>query len=704
MLKVYKQTLITYKQMSIVEKSVIQILFFLSIAHISIIALCFNFGFLKQLFLCIISILVWSLGIFYIMTIHWYKIKEKRFSLQTLPKQLFLVASICAAFVISAYVSTYTNILFSARVCFFWSVFISLSLVSGICWIYTAYDNNPSFVSTSLTAIQKNGVFWIVLIISFVIRIGMLDTLQRWDAGEYYYSLGNACANFDFYWDNFFHNFRLCNHTTLGFSFIMSIGEFLNPRGGIGVLCVNLLLTMYALYKLYHLLSKVLQGHSKLTAALVTLVCSVTPFFLGSFGYLTPDYIMAVCFILAICAEYDKEYLSEFFWMIIAINTKEPAIFTVFGYFLFKVISMLTDKKNLEKPIYSIIKNKSLWVGLCSGILYLIILKLQGGFLWKGLTNTKPIQFSNTETNSFGINFPYIVFRLKQHFILNFAWIFTVLLAITIVTICFRLFRKQGINKLASDTRYFLISLSGALLFALVANCVFVTAGAYRYTTVYFTLYGVFVLAFFWEYIGSSLNHFITPICYSAIAIIMFVEAFIHIDFISAKFFETRSTGSWYTVMTNATHDTYGNDVCNNYQYTWLDTAFDNMLKQINYDGSQDILIMGGQEQGSQLGGNGSYYRVCWDKLRKKRVMYDDTMLMKDKNLTLLNFIIEKNFSLHLEAGTLRENAVVFFIPYYQVDESACLEFLSAFYQIGEAQVAQGFGGNIRYYTLSLIQ
>lgn len=692
-----------YKYASPIEKALAHLFAFLGFIHLSIIMTCFEFGFIKQFCIGLVSLVVWLNGIYYILSIRKKYAQNKESPIGIIPKQLFLIMGIASLFVISAFISPYTNIVFGARACFFWSVFISVTIISGIGWTYSRYLKNPSFVSSSLLHLGEDWFLWGVLLLAVILRVGMLDTLQRWDAGEYYYALGNACANFDFDWSSFFDNFRLCNHTTLGFSFIMSIGEFLNPRGTVGVLCVSLLLTLYALYKLYYLLTKILSGNSRPAAGFITLICSVTPFFLGSFGYLTPDYLMTIAFILAICAEYNKEYFSQYFWLVIAINTKEPAIFTVFGYFLFKLFGILFEQKiKKELRIRSIIKNTSLWVGLCSGILFLVILKLQGGFLWKGLTNTNPIQFSNTEVNSFGFNLPYILFRLKQHFILNFAWVFSLLL---LLSICFTLVKQKKQTYKSTIQPYtctFLFSLTGALLFALIANCIFITAGAYRYATVFFTLYGILVLTVYWELVGSFVKVRINNSISIILTLLLSVEAFIHIDFVSAKVFETQTTGNWFTVMTNFTHGTYGNDLCNNRQYTWLDTAFDKLLNKINYDGSQDILIMGGQEQGLQLDGNGIRYRVCWDSLKQKRIIYDDSMMIQNPNLIPINTITEGGLENVWEAGTLRENAVAFFIPYYQVDEDECLNILSEYYQIKELETITCFGGELRYYTLTL--
>lgn len=610
-------------------------------------------------------------------------------------RQGFIIFVFFSSFVISAYISDYTSYEFSEQICITWSVCLSITIIL-LLGIIKSYHLKK--VNIRLT-VKDNIILMIVLGISVILRIGMLDTLQRWDAGEYYYQLGNACASFQFSFDSFFHGFRLCNHTTLGFSFIMSIGEFLFPRNITGVLVENLLLTLAAVYCLYRILVDVCDIKLKSIAGAITLTFSVTPFFLGSFGYITPDYLMLLAFIFVMYANMKGDYLCELFWIIIMINTKENAIAVVFGYYLFKLIADLCNHEiTLLQRLKSVLQTPSYWMALSGAAIFGLIIMLQGGFLWKGMTRpTGGLNFSNTEINSFGFNWDYILFRCRQHFILNFAWVFTVIFVYALIFLALKKRFKTCIYK---KDGCFLLSVGGALLFAFLTNALFITAGAYRYCTVFFSLYGVFALVLFYRVCGTFFGPKSNLLWMTILNIFLCFNAYIHIDPVSAMCFETRSTGAWYTVMTNYTHENYGNDLCNNYQYTWLDHAIDEMLADIGYDRDTAIILLDRQVQGSQIGGNGIYYRVCWDGATKKRVMYDEDVLSDNPDLTQITIITDLEDAVKSKEQYSRQFALM--IPYYEVDFEAQKKVLETVYSLGSKKSAGDIRGKISYYELTL--
>lgn len=661
----------------------------------------FDYGIKKNLIITVVLFTVYFMIGSYIFFIRRY-ISKSIGVLFSLPKQLFVITSFILFFLTTAYISPYTNIVFSARVCLMINSTLVFCLGMLLCWFYVIYLKGVQ-LKLRLLITKKNFFLVIFLgILPALLRVPMLGTLQRWDAGEYYYALGDACQSFSYSLSDFFNNFRLCNHTTLGFSLLMAPGEFLNPRGIVGVLLINLFLTIGSGICLYVLLKKIFTQLSDRYLVGIILIYSITPFFLGSFGYLTPDYIVPITFIFALTAEYKKEYLLQFFWLAIMANTKEFSIIIIFGYFFAKMIYILIkniyEKKNFLKPL---LQNTSLWIGFLSGMFYFLILCLQGGILWKGGNpDSNTVAFSNTGINCFGINFPYIIFRLKQHFILNFSWIFTLLLLVSIILFWVKTV-KHDKDDMSGD-KEFLISFSGALCFAMVANLVYITAGAYRYCTFFFALYPIFVLLFCYDtlrrYVYPKLRMVITMVIIS----LLMIESYIHIDPVSRIAFDTASTGSWYTVLTNYEHTKFGNDLCNNYQYTFVDKSFDKMLREIEYDGSQDIIIVANQGQGSQFNGNGDYYKVCWNRKWEKRVIYDDDKLETQPELIPINMVWEETLEENLQNDLLKEKAVVFFVPYYHVDEEAELKNLEKYYLIEKRNETKSVGGSISYYEMNL--
>ena len=141
-----------------------------------------------------------------------------------------------------------------AVICFFPAAFLSAAFVSGMgldthrfrhlaaALVLTAGTVALGLVWVILSGkdkgcrerfrkkISSDRYLYAILFVSGILRSFSLNVMQRWDAGEYYYRLGTACENFDFTWEAFFEQFRLCGHPTLGFAPIYAIGEFFAPR------------------------------------------------------------------------------------------------------------------------------------------------------------------------------------------------------------------------------------------------------------------------------------------------------------------------------------------------------------------------------------------------------------------------------------------------------------------------------------------
>ena len=606
-------------------------------------------------------------------------------------KQLFLIALILFMFFCGGYFCVRNNMPFSFRPAL---ILNFLAACLYVC-VFFVYKNDFYFKKRQL------GVIGIITILTIIPRLFMLGTIQRWDAGEYIYALGNACKNFNFTLSQFKSDFTLCNHTTWGFSVLYGIGEFFDIRGGIGILIINLILAIASTVCLYKLTNEILEISSS-TSGIMSLLYTFTPFVLGGFGYITPDHLIPTVLIIALYCEYSGNYILQLFWLIVLANTKENTIFIIFGYFIGKLIYnifvCIKDKSNIRKRL---VFNYSLWNGVLCACAFLLCLHLKGGLTWKGGNpEANTFSFNSKGVNCFGVNPDYIIFKLKQNFVLNFAWLILLLLILVLFIYVIKKYIKKNFIPeylLSNDNKKeVFISVGSWLLFSLVFSCFYITAGAYKYSAAFFAVFTWWVMLIVTDVIkGKKLLNVIT----SVIIVLFIINSFIHIDPVSRLAFQTVSTGDWYTVQTNYTHDKYGNDLCNNYQYTWLDRALNRLLNEINYDGTSQIVITTLERQGSQINGNRFVYQVCWDLKKHRRVFYDDEMLYENDNLVMINCIASEDLPL---IPTLTDKAYLLFIPYYEEDEEETIDYISNFYKVGERKKISEFGGCLYYYELEL--
>ena len=100
----------------------------------------------------------------------------------------------------------------------------------------------------------------IVIVLSFctVTRMVQFSDTPKWDALIYYNVLTQACRNFNFTFSQYWNDFSLAAHPTRGYASLLAIGEFLFTGEYVGIILVNLILSLLAAICMYRILEKVL--------------------------------------------------------------------------------------------------------------------------------------------------------------------------------------------------------------------------------------------------------------------------------------------------------------------------------------------------------------------------------------------------------------------------------------------------------------
>lgn len=536
--------------------------------------------------------------------------------------------------------------------------------------------------------LKEQKYLWIVLGFSAVVRIVLIHdiTIQRWDAGQYYYALGTACENYEFTLGSAWGIFRLANHSTFGFSLLMGIGEFLNPRGVQGVLYINLILTIAALYCIYGLLRKYCANFNDKQASIGTLLVSVSPLFLGTCGYVNVDYVLALAFIFMIYCEYKKWNLLLFFWGVILVQTKETGLFVFAGYFIGHFIYwMLKKSGSFLKRFIAVFDEKITWATM--GVVFshgIYVLRLGAFTAWEQTTGAgSKVLWSNTGMNCFGFQPQNISVKCLQFFILNFAW---VLLALLFFLVVYAYARKQKMNLYTSNMQGIFGGMGAFVIFSFI----YVTWDIERYNVLFVVLY-VFVLYVLCEklFVQNNFCEKKKVAAWGLIGILFVIQTFSPIDVVSNKAFQVVDTGKKKMLYTSKSSDYYGDCLVNNYQYIWIDKAIDSVLQEIGYHENITILTPGEQVRGTHVNGNGTAYSVFWDIQKNRRVMY------QNENTCKINVIGDlKGFK------NKPENMVALFLPYYEIDEEKSLSEYKDSYTIGERNILEESGGFISYYYM----
>ncbi len=604
-----------------------------------------------------------------------------------------------------------------AVICFFPAAFLSAAFVSGmgfdthrlrhlaaalalmtgtvflsLVWVMLSIQDKK-YKENFKKKIRSDRYLYGVLLVSGILRSFSLNVMQRWDAGEYYYKLGNACENFDFTWEAFFEQFRLCGHPTLGFAPIYAIGEFFAPRKIWGMELVNLALTLAAIFCIYRILEKLLLKCDSRRLALYTFLISCGPLFLGTFQNFNPDFGIALFGVFVIYSCLYKQYFLMFFWGCVVVQTKETGIVMQAGLALGLVLhSFFGSRLPLAERVRGVFKNPAVLAAGSSVLLQLGYMKLIGGMTSWASEDQQRFVWNNEGMNCFGFRIDFILTKLKQFFLLNFNWIYLAVIFAGIIIVLFR--RQKG--KRLSEGMFLLWAVSGSLF--LFLN-LYITGALARYN-----LFCDLVLAITGVVVIETLflektRYLITVPCVG----LMLLQSYITVDPVSRAVFPHVETGMADMLYMQMPSEEiyYGDTLVYNYQYTFIDRALDKCFAEGFQEDAVNVVHVGySHGDGSQFNGNCWQdwvpYKLRWDKKQEKRVHYksEDTVRI---NVFGEEWLVE--WFKQGKAGDM-DKAVLIFLPQYEYDQDTCLEQLEPLFEIGEKQTYRSILGCVDYYEL----
>lgn len=614
--------------------------------------------------------------------------------------ELAAVGVLPAAFVMSSIFNNAINMhCESAHFQFhFWVLYVSMLIV--LMWIVRG--------SSHITLKKIGMFFWmhklifLVILIAVVTRISYMDVLPRWDSGEYYARLIRGIHLFSYEsFRDYFNHFTLCGHPTLGFCFVYIIGEIMFPGEVIGVSLISMILTVVALICIYGIILKMFPYANPTRAAIYTLAVSFLPLVYGTFGYFNPDYALAMFFIVALFGYvYEKPLITGFACML-CIHTKETGLVLVAGLVLGIFIEHILSGKGFWK-ILGIVTDLKLWFMLAAVMTYWFYTKAVGGLTgWSQTTEESVgIIWDNAGYNCLGIQWPHIITKLKQHFILNFNWIFVGLIVVGALVLFIRFIYKMVRRlqkrsfKLKSKNEgrnlYKFWGFSMSLMAFVTFSCLYITAAMARYNVIGDLLLAILGLGM----LDQLITHWSGAIAGFGVGAILSMQCFFTVDPLTLASFKNIHNGA-----TNMVHvgrmDTkayYGDYLIYNTQYTYIDKAMDTMLANCMYDENFDIILFN-DFGGLQITGNEPLYSYKWDKKEKKRGFRDN------ENTVTMSYKLGDILADYMD---LKDYAIVVFTPYHEVDMDKALRRLRIFYHVGPKQVVYEGQGGVYYYPLTL--
>ena len=606
-------------------------------------------------------------------------------------------------------------------------------------------------------------VYTMLIIVSILIRLPMIGTFQRWDAGEYFYTVGTSVQDYTFTLQNFLYNFSVAYHLNYGFTSFIAIPLFFSSRSVLAITVWQILFSVLAVMALYRIFRIVFRFTRSRSAVAATVIGNV-PIFLGLSAYCTPDYFIVLFFIFALYFQAREWHVLEVFMLVMMCFTKENAALIVLGYYGVRIVCRFVfvnlsraqelktfadkkryhelviqnaaqtveeiedaegipsssecvndyvdrfddcyevrkkrDKVSLKQRIRLATHTSDFWVALTVGILFVVAMLL------KGANWADKVSASGAAPATLSIEKPYIYMKIKQYLGSNFAWLIFVYFLVAFKNIIID--RKW---KNLKGTGWLVFGgMCGALAMFMAFGLFFHVSPLERYNT-FFAVGLAFITV---AVMGVDIVNRSSYVFFGGIlAVLLAIESFVTIDPVTKGFYKQVPIGGKTMNFESEQIAYFGDGLVTNYQYAWLDKAFDKLLTDVDYSSDTALYFPikeTGVASGVQFDGNGAYFRVGWFEEEKKRDYFDYNMTgWSGMNICAVSAAdtwfpyAYLPYSKKINKQYMTPHAYMCFVPYFEemgVSEDRHLQSISEYYYVGKKKKATKYRGSINYYPM----
>ncbi len=492
------------------------------------------------------------------------------------------------------------------------SIIIKQTAVNGI--IYTILNSVLSLIGFFATKPQmrvkvidyfkRNGIALFVVVLFVVLNHDIFNVWNWTDSLTYAKSISGGAGTWNFTL-NYLQTFRLGGHISYGYTILLYIGHYLWPNGYVGIHIVNLVMSGITILAFNSILNKLFTKLGIVEKGLIVFAFAFSPLFFGLSYTINIDFALFCFFVWMVWANIYNYKIFQYLSIILVCFSKEFGVALVFAYFIglyiFKYLIFREDRitlKGLHSELYNLI-GPILWA--------VELFLLNDG--WAAVLNGKTRGYSdikggtvNKYFNSFHFDLDYIAVKFKELFVMNFAWV-TVLIIILvfILILLMKLIKKKRLDKFISS--YEVALLISAIAFISI-NCIFFTYTHYRYLqlNIFFMM---LLVAFAMERL--RLANALKCIFLVVIAASYIVSCYVTVDPLTLSNFTNINTGNGTIVSTKSIScakvcriNPNAKDVRNNVmldgtaynrQMIGLQQLIEKTLKDINYDGSQLVIV-----------------------------------------------------------------------------------------------------------------
>ncbi len=532
----------------------------------------------------------------------------------------------------------------------------------------------------------------LLITIHYLIRAGLVGTVQLDEGLTCYESLEKLLYNPDIIVTDFLEAGKIADRNAHGYCFFALIGEFLIPGRGIGFQWSQLFMGMAAAACIYMTFRRLFPKARLIILFFAALVVSLSPMALGMSTLCGLEYGMTMFFIYALYCCVNKKYILMVFWLIMLGTTKSSgmlvALCFVGTYLIGLLVTALRDKKRgtQEKPAeddnsYDTDGDE---YNVKTGIVAMAAIAAAMFFVY-GVIRVCAV-------NGIAFSGYYIRIKLAQLYVLNFNWIWLIVVLMGIVMVYANM-RVRRTHRMEFTPWLVMTGCYAVYVLYLLA---YPKATLPRYNMLADTLLSMFSVIML---IKLFERRRVILSTLTVIGALMLGETMITIDPVSAKLFTNMETNRFPILYTagfskdeKALNGNLGDYGYYNYHYTFVNEAIDSILKE--YASDTDIVVASSANEGE------TQFRqdnIKWDRKKGELVYHSG---QADGCFVNVNRVAVDGV---LKLEKLPERLVYIEIPWNRGDSKAAIERMSEFYQVdGPKVMYEGYQGTVLYYFFNL--
>ena len=537
----------------------------------------------------------------------------------------------------------------------------------------------------------------IIFAIHILIRYNMLGSYQWSDSQAYFSNLQRTLYYPNVLMFNPMEGGKIFSHIAHGFMIVTMLGQFINTSTGMGFQYSYMVMGAVAAVCLFNIFRVLFPKKKAYVCAVAAFIVSIQPMFLGLSTSMQMEYPLAVLFIFALCAFLTRKYILTIFWLVMLGTCKETGAMMAFSFLFFAIVFIIVGFVRKSGGIKEALKKIKVWQYIAGGVFLAVCIVLFIKILfmpaWGGVRIIDVLKIGGDGRLNFQFESSHFILKARQLFILNFSWLWVVILIVCLLVLAFvpAVKEKKQIN-----SRAFLFILiqyavyTGFLLF-------FLEAKGTRYNILSDVLFLLIVMTMVMRVLDRWFAFVPVSVVIAGLAL---AETFVTIDPVTLAVFSRVNTGGMPMVWTAASKKevpivdiNVGDFGYYNYQYTYMDKAVDRMFEEVDYQGWFRILSSFNENIEDQFG----YEELVWDSKLKQR-----TYMPTDED-ERYHTVKRLHYEAELEQWDLDDRCIYVELPWCRNNTEAAKKALRDYYIFeGPYTSSEGKLCSLTYYILYL--